>query len=222
MPHAPGRKASACVKLWPKRRADVKMPLHQVGIRTVDAPFTYAELQRALAGTDVGAGASELHGLLTGYLCGGGTVGGGDEVLRALHLESDDMAADAPLAALLEQAGPWCREQLDHADLLFAPLLPADALPLAERADAMVEWTRGFLGGFGLAGADAQRLSEQGQEVLRDLAHIAATQLTLDDSSGSAVEEDETALMELLEFVRVAAMLLRTDVAAGQRGAQAH
>lgn len=179
----------------------------------MDAPFTHTDLETALNQTALGTGASELHGLLTGYLCGGGQADGWD-VLKALELESDDVPKDATLAGLLEQACPWCREQLDGLHLGFEPLLPDDTRPLTERADAMVEWTRGFLGGFGLAGASAKALSDDGREVLRDLGTIAAAQLTLDTDSEPAAEDDENALMELVEFVRVGAMLLRTDVAA--------
>lgn len=177
----------------------------------MDEPFTHARFEAALDQASLGVDASELHGLLTGYLCGGGHADG-RHVLEALELESDDGADDGPLAELLDAAAPWCRERLDGLHLGFEPLLPAEARPLAERADAMVEWTRGFLGGFGLADTDAAALSGDGREVLHDLGTIAASPLTLDASSESAVDDDESALMELVEFVRVGAMLLRTEV----------
>lgn len=179
----------------------------------MDKALTYARFETALGKASLGIGASELHGLLAGYLCGGGDAEG-RHVLKALELESNDAPVDEALAALLDEACPWCREQLDGLHLGFAPLLPPDSRPLAERADAVVEWTRGFLGGFGLAGARAEILSDDGREVLRDLGTIAASQLTLETSSEADAEDDESALMELVEFVRVGAMLLRTEVAA--------
>jgi len=176
----------------------------------VDAPFTHARLDEALNQAALGMGASELHGLLTGYLCGGGEAGGRD-VLAALQLEVEDADAAGPLVDLLDAAWPRYRQQLDDPHLGFEALLPADSRPLSERADAIVDWTRGFLGGFGLAGARADGLTEDGREVLRDLGSIASSQLALDTSSDAAVEDDESALMELVEFVRVGAMLLRTE-----------
>ncbi|HET7268985.1 MAG TPA: UPF0149 family protein [Oleiagrimonas sp.] len=181
----------------------------------MDASFTHAHLDEALDQAGLSAGASELHGLLTGYMCGGGRAEG-RHMLAALQLEPDDAAAAAPLVDLLNQAGPRYREQLDDPQLGFEALLPPDSRPLAERADAVVEWTRGFLGGFGLADARADALTDDGREVLRDLGSIASSQLALDTSSDSAAEEDESALMELVEFVRVGAMLLRTEVAAAE------
>ncbi|HEX7339882.1 MAG TPA: UPF0149 family protein [Rhodanobacteraceae bacterium] len=176
------------------------------------ATYTHASFEEALGQTTLGVGASELHGLLAGYVCGGGGAKGA-YMLKALELESDDELAGTPLRALMEGATPWCRESLSGMHLGFAPLLPPDSRPLAERTDAMVEWTRGFLGGFGLSGARADALSEDGREVLRDLGTVATSQLTLDTSSDTSAEEDEGALQELIEFVRVGAMLLHTDVA---------
>ena len=99
---------------------------------------------------------------------------------------------------------------LADAELGFEPLLPADDRPLAERAEAMVDWCRGFLGGFGLAGAAAHaQLSEEAQEVLRDLGTVAASSFDFGDE-----DEDEDALVEVQEFVRVAAMLLYAECAA--------
>lgn len=187
----------------------------------MDEPFTHARFDEALGTTSLGIDASELHGLLTGYLCGGGRAKG-RYVLKALELEGDQAPLDGPLADLLDEVVPWCREQLGGLQLGLAPLLPSDTRPLAERADAMVEWTRGFLGGFGLAGARAEALSEDGREVLRDLGAIAASELALDTSSESAVEDDESALMELVEFVRVGAMLLHTEAANAPADDRAH
>jgi uncharacterized protein YgfB (UPF0149 family) len=85
-------------------------------------------------------------------------------------------------------------------------LLPAEDAALGERADALIAWARGFLGGFGLAGGDPDGLSEDAQEALRDLAAIAAAQLSYDDP-----DSDEDSLVEIHEFIRVAALLLQGE-----------
>ena len=91
-------------------------------------------------------------------------------------------------------------------------MLPADDRPLEERAEALVEWCRGVLGGFGLAGAGTHaKLSDEAQEILRDLTTIASSAFDFGDAS-----EDEDALIEVHEFVRMGAMLLFTEC----RGAQ--
>ena len=75
-----------------------------------------------------------------------------------------------------------------------------------ERADALLAWCRGFLGGFGLSAGAEPDLSDEAAEALNDLAGIAATELDEDED-----DVDEESLTEIEEFVRVAALLLYSD-----------
>lgn len=166
----------------------------------------YDELDIALVRLRVGADASELHGSLCGFLAGGGTLGR-QPLLAALQFETEEATPSAHDQALLDRLVKQTDGELADPELGFEPLLPADDRPLAERAEALVEWCRGFLGGFGLAGADAHaKLSDEAQEILRDLSTIAGSSLDLGDEG-----EDEDALIEVQEFVRVGAMLLYTE-----------
>lgn len=174
----------------------------------MNAALSYAELGEALDAMHLGVSASDMHGSLVGYLCAGGKAGA-SRVLDALEIESDDAHTRDGAHEVLERCYAESRRQLEDPGLGFAPLMPADERPLEERADALVEWCRGFLGGFGLAGADVHgKLSEDGREILRDFGAIAAAHL---DFEGD--EADEEALTEVLEFLRVGAMLLFTELA---------
>lgn len=162
---------------------------------------------------------SELHGSLCGYVSGGGR-GDGDDWLQRLELDaerapgSDDASAGGTLDALRAVT----LAQFAAQDFDFQILLPADDAPLAERADALVDWCRGFLGGFGLAAPASDALSDEAAEALDDLGRIAASDLAYDGS-----EADESALAEIVEFVRVAALLLHGDCVDGaQRKHQLH
>lgn len=169
------------------------------------SPITYAELAGAVEALHLGMGASDLHGSLIGYLCAGGKAGANDWP-AALELEPDSAVVlrNDVLGRLYGQ----CREQLDDPDLGFEPLLPPTDAPLERRADALVEWCRGFLGGVGLSGSpEAEPLSGDANEVLVDFGRIASSRFTYDDA-----EEDETALSEVLEFVRVGVLLLHTEL----------
>jgi hypothetical protein len=86
---------------------------------------------------------------------------------------------------------------------------------LGERSGALFDWCRGFLGGFGLAAGQAPPLSEEASEALADLAKLAAA-TPQDDGD----EEDEQALAEIEEFVRVAALLLHGDCVLAPRHRQ--
>lgn len=140
---------------------------------------------------------------------------GRQSLLGVLQLDGAGASPGADDELLLKQLASQAEHELSDSDLGFEPLLPVDDRPLAERADALVDWCRGFLGGFGLGGASAHaQLSEEAQEVLRDLATIAASALDFGDEG-----EDEDALIEVQEFVRVGAMLLFAECAARQRPA---
>lgn len=153
--------------------------------------------------------AFELHGSLCGYLCGGGRSDRGDW-LQQLALQPDGAADEA--ASALDQLYQVTRQQLDAQDFDFALLQPDDAEPLDTRADALVAWCRGFLGGFGLAAPLSAALSDEANEALEDIGRIAASSLSYEGD-----ESDEEALAEIVEFVRVAALLVHGDCVLGAR-----
>lgn len=167
-------------------------------------PMNHAELATALKTLRLGMGASDLHGSLTGYLCAGGRAGA-EEWPRALEIEPE--ASSTLNDAALRRLYTDCRTQLEDPDLGFEPLLPGAEAPVEQRAEALVEWCRGFLGGVGLSGVPPRGLSVDATEVLSDLGRIAASRFDYDDA-----EEDETALSEVLEFVRVGVLLLHAEM----------
>ncbi|MEO8461145.1 MAG: UPF0149 family protein [Dokdonella sp.] len=169
--------------------------------------LTHSNLNRALRDVRLGIDASELHGSLIGYLCGGGSTA--TDWLSALQIDHED--ATLTQHPLLARLHAHCLDQLADLQFGFAPLLPDDGEPLRVRADALIEWSRGFLGGIGLADAVNQidQLSGDAAEVLPDIARIAAARPEYGDG-----EEDEKALAEVLEFVRVGVLLLHEELVA--------
>lgn len=164
----------------------------------------YADVAAELSGLRLGIDACELHGSLCGFISGGGRAGR-EDWLQRLALEAG--AADRPPpGSALERLFDASGAQLDDDELGFALLLPADPQPLAERADALLVWCRGFLGGFGLATGEHPPLSAEGVEALDDLGRIAASALSYEDP-----DNDEESLAEVTEFVRVAALLLHGE-----------
>ena len=95
--------------------------------------------------------------------------------------------------------------ELTGDDMTVVLLLPSDDVPLAERAAALGEWCQGFLAGFGLNYRD-NALSLEGKEVLNDLAAISQVQDALEES-----EDGEGDYMEVMEYLRVAPLLLFTE-----------
>lgn len=146
--------------------------------------------------------APELHGGLCGWLAGGGAS------IRdwpAKVLVDDSLAAPAE-GSPLDRLRLASAAQLGDRSFDFGLLLPDADASLAERSGALFDWCRGFIGAFGLAAGAKPPLSEESREALGDLAKLAAAQAQ-DDGD----EDDEAALIEIEEFVRVAALLLHGD-----------
>lgn len=166
----------------------------------------YAEFAAAVAEAKLGIGAAELHGSVAGYLCAGGSARP-DALLLALQLEPDDAGVVGPLQVLLAEAVTGISATLRSAGPVM-PLLPE--APLDARANAMVDWCRGFLGGLGLAGVGTGgRLAPVASDLLHDFAEIASTQLECED--------DEAPLAELLDFIGGAVARLHAALAPGKQ-----
>lgn len=156
---------------------------------------------------------AELHGALCGWLAAGGAPGN-DWLARVLV---DDalpvLAGDSVLARLQEVT----LKQLEDRDFGFELLL-TDRLEAEAQMDALFSWARAFLGGFGLgSGAQRPALSEEGAEALDDLAKLAQASSSDFESGG---DEDEQALAEIEEFIRVAVLLLHGDCVMAARHRQ--
>lgn len=182
------------------------------------APATHAELAETLSALSLGLSASELHGSLTGFLCAGGLSASGSWLQDLALDEVEDALGDSPRRELFVRLFDECAELLDDPDYAFEPLLPDDEAPIAERAGALVEWCRGFLGGLGLSGSLAHEgLAGDAGEVLTDLGRIAATSF----DTGEA-DDDEDAYSEVVEYVRVGVLLLHGELARAPRDATRH
>jgi uncharacterized protein len=172
------------------------------------AALTHADLGAALDKLKLGVDPSELHGSLTGFLCAGGKAEA-NHWLGALQITAP-MAAEADPALI--QLYRECASALDDPELRFEPLLPVADKIVDVRADALVDWCRGFLGGLGLAGGSPTSMSDDASEILRDLGTIAGSRFEYENA-----EEDESALEEVVEFVRVGVLLLHTEMTAPKR-----
>ena len=164
-----------------------------------------SDVAQALHAAAVAVDPSELHGSLCGFVAGGGRPGA--DWLHSLQIE----AAEEPAAgSILDDVRVITAAQFEAGDFSLQLLMPDEDAPLPERAEGLVAWCRGFLGGFGLAAPPAGVFSSESTEALQDLGHIAASEPADEDS-----ESEEAALAELVEFARVAALLMHGDCARG-------
>lgn len=167
----------------------------------------FDSVDSALNTMDSDIGAAECHGILCGMTCGIehvdpaawlGHVTGYHE-----YIGLDDLGAGHALIQLLDDT----MSGFAADDFSLQMLLPSDDTPLIERTTALSAWCRGFLSGFGLTElADIRQLSDDCQGYLRDLQEIGRV-----DPQASDEDDDERSLLEVCEYVRMGAMLLREE-----------
>ncbi len=147
----------------------------------------------------------EAHGTLAGAFCASNAVALQDW-LREVFPEGVAGSAEGEMHAVFE----WTRHVLANGQMEFALLLPDDDRPIEERAAALGEWCQGFLYGLGSTPIpDIDSLSPEVGELVRDLTAI--TQLSVDEAESD--DNNEEALAELVEFVRVGVQLLFDELA---------
>lgn len=164
----------------------------------------YQELDGHLAVSELNPSTAEAQGMLCAMICAGDPRAEERWVAELLAGKDDTDPSIQRCRRSLEHMAALTREQIASPESVFTPLLPDDSLPLAARALGLYDFSRGFLYGLGLAALDAGSLSGPAREAFDNLCAI--THLDLDDLEDS--EDNEQALMELTEFVRVAAMLV--------------
>ena len=169
---------------------------------------SYPRLARQLAAADVDASPAEVHGVAVGLLCAGAP-----HAFDRWQRELLENAGEGNVLA--EECGRSLRAlhertaaEIGDPDMGFALFLPDDDRPLAERALALRDWCEGFLYGFGIAGPPPhQALSGEGREALRDFTELTR----LDAEHVADSEGEEGALTEIVEFVRVAVLVIREE-----------
>jgi len=170
------------------------------------------DILQASQSLGLGASPAELHGGLCGWLA----AGGADLQAWPAQVLADDGLPTPEPGSVLDRLRQATVSQLEDRDFAFELVLTDPAAPLQVRTDALFEWCRAFLGGFGLGAGKRPVLSEEGEEALQDLARLAQATSEQFDSG----DEDEDALAEIEEFVRVAALLLHGDCVMGSRHRQ--
>jgi uncharacterized protein YgfB (UPF0149 family) len=166
----------------------------------------YAAFATLLASSAQPVTPAELHGLLLGRSCAGAGFDVDTWLTDAVEVLGSE--PEAPVRQALIGLQEMVKGELSGDDIAIVLLLPSDEAPLAERALALGQWCQSFLTGFGLVAGD-RALSAEAMEVLQDMAAIAQVQDSLEES-----EDGETDYMEVMEYLRVAPLLLFTECAA--------
>ncbi|WP_147199674.1 YecA family protein [Pantoea sp. MBD-2R] len=162
----------------------------------------YDTLASAMTQQGVGMTPAEMHGLISGILCGGNK----DSSWQALvhDLTNEGMAFSQSLAQPLTQLHQATSDTLEEDGFLFQLYLPEDDdITVFDRADALAGWVNHFLLGLGVSQPKLDKVKGETGEAIDDLRTIA--QLGYDEDEDQ--EELEQSLEEVIEYVRVAALL---------------
>ena len=152
-------------------------------------------LKLALDAAEIGQHPVEVHGALVGLICGG-VEQTGDTWIK-------------PLFDLMNDGQPLFNDSVTRLvdfEFGFMPLLPEEEEPLSQRVEALSLWTQSFLTGMAIIQPKLNQASAEVREVIKDLAEIAQVEFDVADD-----EESEAAYTELLEFVRIAAIMCYSE-----------
>ena len=163
----------------------------------------FEEITAILGETELKLHASQVHGLISGVLCGNF-----NEETDWQELVMGEKLTGEPADAL-QQIYIDTNKQLQDILLNFQMLLPDDSHDLPIRAEALTVWCQGYLTGLKLAGVPIiGREDSELTESIDDLIEIAK----MNYQEVVASEEDEEAYIELTEYVRMAVILIFTEL----------
>jgi uncharacterized protein YgfB (UPF0149 family) len=152
---------------------------------------------------------SESHGLLCGLLCRESS-GAPSDFMQELAAMNLVVKPGAALETVLTEVFESTAGHLEDEEMGFVLWLPADEEPLEERTIALAQWCSGFLAGIA-SGGQLDALSEEAREAIEDLQQIARAEISATGQNAAENEEDEVAFAEIVEYVRVVALMMRED-----------
>lgn len=152
---------------------------------------------------------AELHGMTCGLLCGSDGERQKEWPDIALDFLDLDLGQSRDeIVAVLSTFYEQVSVSLNDENFGLQLMLPEDDTELLTRACSLGEWCQGFLHGFGRSGIGGeQEIPADVADALRDLAQICLIETDIDAS-----EENETYWMELVEYVRMAAITIHMEI----------
>ncbi len=179
-------------------------------------------LAMAKGNLDVAA-LAECHGVACGLL------------VRQPDCSPDAFLALLDMLEIVKDPGPGFRDsllelleasrgQLRDEEMQLGIWLPDDEASLDDRTEALAQWCNGFLASIG-SGEDKrlETLSGEAAEALADIQEIALAEIGEEATNGEDdLEEEEGAFAEIVEYIRVAVLILREDLRGPAPGESIH
>jgi len=147
--------------------------------------------------------AAEAHGLATGMLCIENQIEMGNWLSQLLPddivLVDEDKTV---LVSLFEQTRKLLNDEDDG--FRYDLFLPGDDEALSVQLEGLRSWCEGFLFGVGYTRSASDWPGETG-EIMKDIVEFTKLDAHVDEQ----MDEDESALIEIQEYLRVAVMMIK-------------
>ena len=169
----------------------------------LDGEF-YLQIQNRLDLTNVVFSPAEIHGVATGLVCCGEDESTLATWAPILTRELEDDESRRLVKDILSGLVALTQHALQSTDFTFQILLPPDSTDIATRTTALADWCAGFCTGTAFNNRfNEADLEPDALEALTDIARIAEVEPGTD-----ATEDQEKALLELEEYLKVGTQLI--------------
>jgi len=159
-------------------------------------------LTKALDMSQLGLTASECHGVLCGFICGGINVEDNSWSGAFNDLMNDGLGLPVDLKNLLKNLFETSVYEFVSGEYQVKLMLVDDNKPLSEVAFSLSQWVENFMAGFAIGDGSKKKLTKEINETMSDLGQICQIDTEIDDS-----EELQRSFEEISEYVRMSAML---------------
>jgi len=166
--------------------------------------MSYSVVNSIILQKEAADSAAEVHGVAVAMLCLDPKTEAGTWLSEAISREADLLEEDKLLLInLFEQS----KELMESDEFIFDLFLPDEQEPVNHRCLAVMQWCQGFLFGMGRIETSSEWPGDVG-EILKDIVEFTK----LDTDIDSDVEEAESAVMEIQEYLRASVMLIRSEL----------
>lgn len=154
---------------------------------------------------------SELHGLLSGVVCTGLKIRP-DSIINLVIKHVDVESCSERNRETILTMYAFIEREMFSADSRYTLFLPDDELDMTQRVRSLAAWCQGYLVGFGTGSAQIKnnKFSPETEEALKDIVNIS----NLSDEFGDEDEVNEVAYAELVEYLKVAVLLMSSEMLA--------
>jgi uncharacterized protein len=175
--------------------------------------LNYKELDNLLGMLESNACAADCHGFICGYICVNKFLNS-NIWKEYLDIKSNPEVASSECLDDIETIVNETNRLLESEDFDFSLILPDDDTPISDRVTALSEWCHGFLNGIAHGEELNQTLEdEENKELIENITRICHLEV-----SDYPDESDEKALFELVEYVRMGAILIYSHVNSSLHG----